>query len=157
MPDSKTFKQYMKLWTNCFIKHPGVYIEHLLCATSGYLLPGYNCPTTEVYYLYSIYNSEYHFYFNDEVRSVLESYTNIWKNGPVTSLLFTPGLYSWIMFWCIYNLLRKKKYRSAIAIVPSMLVLGICFISPVSGLLRYALPYVATSPLMICYSIKETK
>lgn len=157
MPDSKTFKQYMKLWTNCFIKHPSVYIDHLLCATSGYLLPGYNCPTTEVYYLYSIYNSEYHFYFNDEVRSVLESYTNIWKNGPVTSLLFTPGLYSWIMFWCIYNLLRKKKYRSAIAIVPSMLVLGICFISPVSGLLRYALPYVATSPLMICYSIKETK
>ncbi len=157
MPDSDTFNQYLKLWASCFIKHPNVYLNHLLCAASGYLLPGYNCPETEVYYLYTTYNPENHFYFSDEVRSVLESYINIWKNGPVTSLLFTPGLYTWIMIWCIWNLLRKKKYRLAIGIVPPMLVLGICFISPISGLLRYALPYIATCPLMICYSIRKTR
>lgn len=155
--DSKIFNQYLKFWFDCFIKHPSVYIEHLLCATSGYLLPGFNCPNKEVYFLYRTYNYENYFFFSDEVRSVLESYTNLWKNGPVTSLLFAPGLYTWIMFWCIWNLLRKKKFRLAISIVPPMLVLGVCIMSPISGLLRYALPYIATCPLTICYSIKCAK
>lgn len=147
----------MKFWIDCFIKHPSVYIEHLLCATSGYLLPGFNCPGKEVYFLYRTHNYDNFFYFNDEIRSVLESYTNLWKNGPVTSLLFASGLYTWIMFWCIWNLLRKKKIRLAIAFVPPMLVLGVCIMSPISGLLRYALPYIAICPLMICYSIKCAK
>lgn len=155
--DSKIFNQYMKFWIDCFIKHPSVYIEHLLCATSGYLLPGFNCPGKEVYFLYRTHNYDNFFYFNDEIRSVLESYTNLWKNGPVTSLLFASGLYTWIMFWCIWNLLRKKKIRLAIAFVPPMLVLGVCIMSPISGLLRYALPYIAICPLMICYSIKCAK
>lgn len=158
--DKDKWSAYRKLWVKQFIKHPKVYIESVFSSAYGYFLPGYNYPTKEIHYLY---NREFdgdlpiRYSFGDEVRSVIESYFNIWKNGPVTSLLFTPGLYTWGLIWAIWNLLRNKQYKLCVGLVPPVLVLGICCMAPVTGLFRYELPIVAVTPLIIAYSIRVKK
>ena len=122
-------------------------------------MPGYNYWHKETYFLYTRnFEGDLNigFAFSDETRSVLESWVNCWKNGPITSLLFSSGTYTWLMMWSFWNLGRKKKFRLSFGLTPAILVLGICCISPVTGLLRYALPYIAVTPLMLAYSIKAT-
>ena len=155
--DKIVWNNYMNLWLKCFIKHPKVYLDSIFSGVFGYFLPGYNYPTKEVYFLYIRQfdgDPNIQFYFSDEVRSVFESYINCWKNGPITSILFSSGIYTWTMIWAFWNLFRKKQFLAAVGILPVFLVLGICCISPVTGLLRYAMPYIAYTPLTIAYSIK---
>lgn len=157
-PDEESWKSFQKTWLRMFFKHPKVYFDAAMALLQGYFLPGYHFPTKEVYYLY---NRDHEgdlpvtYWFGDEVRACFESYVNLWKNGPVTSLLFNAGIYTWAMLWACWNLFRKGRFAVAVGLVPPLLVLGICCISPVTGLLRYAMPYIACVPLMIGYSIKE--
>lgn len=159
-PDKTCWNNYINLWLKCFIKHPKVYLDSVLSGVFGYFLPGYNYPTKEVYFLYIRQfegDPTIQFYFSDEVRAVFESYINLWKNGSITSILFSSGIYTWAMIWAFWNLFRKKQFLAAVGILPVFLVLGICCISPVTGLLRYAMPYIACTPLTIAYSIKLGK
>lgn len=158
-PDRERWKKYLNLSIKCLIAHPKVYMDSIITGAYGYFLPGYNYPTKEVYFLYIRQfdgDPTFEFAFNDEIRSVFESYINLWKNGAISSWVFSAGIYTWILLWSCWNLLRKKQILALVGVVPPLLVLGVCCISPITGLLRYALPYIAATPLTIAYSIKQS-
>lgn len=158
-PDEEDWNNYKNLWFKCFLKHPKVYVDSFITGCYGYFLPGYNYPLKETYFLVNIFDKfepeglGICYFWDDNVRSVFEAYTNVWKNSPILSLFISPGIYSWIMLFCLVALVRKSKVRECIAFVPYILIVCVCCVSPVTGLLRYAIPYIAGTPLMIAYTM----
>lgn len=158
-PNEEDWEKYKDLWFKCFLKHPKVYMDSIITGCYGYFLPGYNFPRKETYFLVNVFDKYepeglgISYLWSDDVRSVFEGYANIWKNSPVLSILVSPGIYSWIMLFNIVVLVCKRKIKECIAFIPYLLVLGVCCVSPVTGLLRYAIPYIAGMPLMITYTI----
>ena len=52
-------------------------------------------------------------------------------------------------------LIYKKKYKSAVYLIPSYILILVCIASPVNAYFRYALPYVFALMLNLGIFIKE--
>lgn len=153
--DGESLKEYFKLWLRCGLKHPGVYLEATWDMVFGYFLPGYRFGTYGGHY-FSIaapqYEVEIHFAHPDAVYA-LDSLSRLFSVIPGALLLSSPGTFSWVLIWCCAALLRRRKWLPIVATLPLWLSLAINCVSPVNGLLRYALPMMASTPLLIVFTI----
>lgn len=146
-------KDYFKVWLKCGLRHPDAYMEATLNSMFGYFLPGYRYGNAGGNYFYmreSEQGINMPFAHPDQVRG-LDYYTRLWCVTPGLMLLNVPGTFSWLLILCTAALLRKRKWTDLLVTLPVWLSLGICCISPVNGLVRYMLPIMAVTPLMLFY------
>ena len=87
------------------------------------------------------------FYFPDAANKLI-AVTAKAEKVPVLSLLFVPAFYSWILLiglaWCFS---RRKQYE--IGLWPVLLCIIMACLSPANGYMRYALPVVLFSFIML--------
>ena len=155
--------EYFKVWFEMFLKHPMVYIEATLNNTFGYYYPFYNENVLGDYQFYikgapvATGYFDIHYITPVKIRTVLAGYAQIWKKVPGFSQLVDPGFYTWILLLLAGYLIYRKRTRDILLLIGPAINILICIASPVNGLLRYALPLMACTPLLIYLTVREEK
>ena len=155
--------EYFKVWFEMFLKHPMVYIEATLNNTFSYYYPFYNEKVLGDYQFYikgapvATGYFDIHYITPVKIRTVLAEYAQIWKKVPGFSQLVDPGFYTWILLLLAGYLIYRKRTRDILLLIGPAINILICIASPVNGLLRYALPLMACTPLLIYLTVREEK
>ena len=150
----ETMKDYWELWLDCGLKHPDAYLQATLNSMFGYFLPGYRYGVFGGNYFMTQdprYGIDVDFRF-PAAASAVDYFSRLWSEIPGLLLLNAPGTHSWALILCTAALLRKKRVRVLTALVPLWITLAICCVSPVNGLVRYALPLMAVTPLLLAFT-----
>ena len=143
--------EYWKLWLNCGLRHPDAYLQATLNSMFGYFLPGYRYGSYGGNYFLTQeprYGIDVDFRF-PEATAAVDQFSRLWSVIPGLSLLNAPGTHSWVLILCTIALLRRRQIRALALTVPLWITLAVCCVSPVNGLVRYALPLMATTPLLL--------
>lgn len=164
---------YIKTYIVLGLRYPGIYTNVALAKTFGYWYPAATDEYTRFWYEYAPYTTSIMSpsleadLVNDridlsekvyEIHSVFpEAKTEIRRvildvaNSPLGMLVFSAACYVWIcLTLCIYQISRRKP--TLILIVPILLMIVICCISPLNGSIRYALPLVCLAPLLLGFA-----
>lgn len=155
--DLQGFLKYMKAWVTMGLRHPDAYIQATINNTYGYFYPFRNSDVMRAYQDYikgSPVNKGFdiHYVMGDSLRNCLTEYAGAWRTIPGVSLLSNPGTYTWIVLIVLMLFLRYKKHQElAVLSIPALHIV-ICMLSPVNGLLRYAMPLMACTPLLVAWS-----
>lgn len=154
---SEDLKNYFKVWFRQFFKHPNVYVEAFLNNYYGYF---YLEGNIEEYTTRFIANcdddltktGEFNYSYNDEYkgeRNAVKHLLNISKRMPVIYWCTNIGLNTWILLIVLGYLIYKKKYKFIVFLLPSLVTLLVCCVSPVNAYFRYELPNIFAMPLII--------
>lgn len=167
-PSEEQLKAYFGVWFRQMLRHPDVYLQAFFNHVYGYFYPRkpFVYPTGNGYgYLEGIAwfkmlqgdecidaNINVSFWMKDRtLRNLLEGYTVFFSRCPFVRLLYHPGTYFWILFGMAALLLANKKAGRCICFIPPFMVLLMCMLSPVNAHIRYALPVMATMPLLLAW------
>lgn len=152
---------YFAAWVSMGMRHPGVYVDAFLNGCYGYLYADESWThNTWDYRLYN-YGSvpgiqddfQVSYLFGEDVRGAMIAFCNGWQNVPVLGLTGHCGLYTWLLLAAAGYAVRTARWKSLFALVPSLVLLLICFVSPVNGYLRYMLPIMAALPLQMWFVV----
>lgn len=161
--DKADLARYFKAWAGMFFKHPGVYFEAFFQQCYGYLDP-YHWTWRMGYPQHYTVNTfgkkkvfDYHYAFPESVQNILTGYEAIWEKIPLVSFLFHPGLYTWVMCFCALLLIAKGRIRQLVLITIPLMRILICMASPVNFSIRYALPVMALTPLILAFTIGKAR
>ncbi len=86
-------------------------------------------------------------------RDVLTAYFYIWEGLPLLGLVSNMGACSWLLIALAVIFIDRRKYRYLIPMLPVLGVILVCVASPSDGNIRYALPYIAATPLLACLAV----
>lgn len=149
--------KYFRVWFKEFTKHPITYIEATIDNTYGYFYPLKT--RWFIYYKYydKVVEDGFDYHYNDlkESRKFLSYYGVSFPYIPVIGLIVNIAFNVWILIFMLVYLIYKKKYKSAIYLIPSYILILVCIASPVNAYFRYALPYVFALMLNLGIFIKE--
>lgn len=151
------FSKYLKAWLSMGIRHPGIYIQATFNNSYGYIYPFRNSRLQLAYQNYikgePLNNGYFDIYYlaNEERRSLLNNWGELWRIMPGLSLLSNPGTYFWVIVLSGLLLIKRKHYRNLTILCLPTLHLAICIASPLNGSLRYAMPLIACAPSLISY------
>lgn len=165
-PDTNYLKAYFHVWAQQMLKHPDTYIQAFFNQTYGYFYPDKESLHDEIG-VFSIEDplrphGEYmNLTFgikNGLGRRLLIIYAHLMKVIPVIGMLYSPGMYTFILLGCMVFLMANKKWRELVVYIPGLCVLFICIASPVTACLRYALPNIVSFPLYLawCYHVTHS-
>lgn len=158
-PTKKQLNDYFSVWFNQFLKQPWTYIEATLNNTYGYLYPD-RIESQDGFAWYSIqyselvYTGDFNLYFGEStgsVRALIEQSAYALRQLPGMGLLFSTGFYAWILLFFITVLIQLRKFKALIALFPLIGTFLVCFLSPVNAYIRYMLPVMAGTPVLIGY------
>lgn len=152
-PDSQQLSDYFKLWFKLLLKHPITYIDAFCNNFYGYFYPDrteykdglgwYLCHNTE--------QVDVHFNPNFEnQRNNIENFAYSLRNIPLIGLFYSTGIYTWFLIIIFTYLMYNKKYKHILILIPSILSLVVCLLSPVGAYIRYSQPIMANMPLLLC-------
>lgn len=145
-------KNYFKVWFTQFKKHPLVYVEATIANTYGYIYPVETNWYVHIKGKKIINNYGFDYHFSEKLRPlrmVLGSFATVFPYIPFIGLLINIGFNTWILLFMLSYLFYRKKYKDIILLIPSFLILLVCFVSPANTYFRYALPNVFALPLML--------
>ena len=146
---------YFKAWLSMFRKHPGVYAEAVLNNCYGFFYLRY--PSGLVYV--NFVNKSY---WNEE--NGLRVSAPAWREGvsvtaqklisfvqriPVLNILFSVGIWPWVVIFFFFYTIRRKKYRYLTAGMIGVLSTGILLICPANGNFRYTMPLFYMAPFLV--------
>lgn len=165
-PDADYIKSYFKVWRGQFVKHPDTYVQAFINHTYGYFYPvrhGHLHNTSNSTGVFFLGNSDHRhdeyvdldFGISDNTgRQILMHFFYLMEKMPVFSMLFCPGLYTYILLGGCAYLLAKGKRREILFLIPQLLILFLRIFSPVNGSMRYMLAIMVTLPVMAawCYA-----
>ena len=141
-------------WLPMFYRHPLVYIQSFLNNTYGYVYPFDAVSSLSGFPFYiggsnqeKVFDVDY--VFPAEVRLVVREYTYVWRSLPGLSQLVNPGTYTWILLIMGGYLCYEKQFKKILALAVPFLNICVCLISPVNGYLRYAMPLIACTPVVV--------
>lgn len=147
----RDLKNYFIVWFKELKDDPKTYVEATLNNTYGYFYP-----VKTNWYIYvnenktiNNYGFDYHFNNLNVLRSALMVYGLIFPYIPFLGLIVNIGFNTWILLFMMAYLIYRKKYKEIIYLIPSIIVLLVCFASPVNTYFRYALPNVFAMPTML--------
>lgn len=147
---------YLFTWAKMFFKHPTTYFQAFLSQSSQYytFIPNLLSLPSRVVVLTEWLNTS----DTKTLREIADwfYYSFLWYI-PVFNLFYSCAFYTnfSILLW-IYLLCRKKE-KSAVPFVPVLINILVCIASPVNGLLRYAMPVIASAPLLLAFTVFEKK
>ena len=152
-------KNYFKVWFLELKKHPITYIEATINNTYGYFYP-----VETNWYVYIIpkkivndFGFNYSFNSLYILRYVLSAIALVFPYIPFIGLFVNIGFNTWILLFMLSYLLYKKNYKGIIYILPSLILLLVCFVSPANTYFRYALPNIFLMPTLFSMFIKEKR
>lgn len=147
----RDLKNYFIVWFKELKDDPKTYVEATLNNTYGYFYP-----VKTNWYIYvnenkTINNYGFDYHFNDlnVLRSALIAFGLVFPYIPFLGLIVNIGFNTWILLFMMAYLIYRKKYKEIIYLIPSIIVLLVCFASPVNAYFRYALPNVFAMPTML--------
>lgn len=159
------WKAFVRQWMLLFKKHPEVYVDAAIDEMFGYVYPFYFYRGMAYYQLYTKEpigdfdkDVEYsHYFMSENIRESCKRGIYLWDKIPFLSMLINCGVYTWLGIIMLGALIRKKDWKSAIIFIIPAFSIGICFLSPVNGYIRYMMREVAVMPLYIlitwmCYA-----
>lgn len=153
--DSSALPEYFKHWASMLFKHPVCYFEAAFMLSYGYFAPVR--PSLDAYTLVDYYPElgEMGFYrvFGDFPTRAFASLREIFIQFPLLNMLNMAGLYTWILMICFVQLLRKKKYSALLLFIPGIMNVLISIASPLCASTRYELPVIATTALILGYTL----
>ncbi len=144
-------KNYFKAWIHGLVKHPNVYIEATLNNTYGYFYP--DAKRWYVYYSYDTRLSEdgidYHYNNLDGLRNTLSNYAVAFPYIPILGSIVSIGFCTWLCMLMWAFIMREKKYKYLIYLMPVVSLILVCVASPVNTYFRYTLGYTFAIPILI--------
>lgn len=151
------FNGYIKVWFKQLFKHPGVYFESFFNGAYGYLAPVENDIGAWVQRDYYDYQTELGAYHPTDniVNKTLVWVWNLSQKLPILRFLTMPGLYTWITIVCAWYVLKRKQASKLILMIPTFINILVCMASPLSNAMRYALPTLACSLILLLYVFKN--
>ncbi len=157
--NSAALPEYIKQWFGMLLKHPVCYFEAAFMLSYGYFAPVR--PSLDAYTLVDYYPAlgEMGFYrvFGDFPSRTFASLREIFIQFPLSNMLNMAGLYTWILMICFVQLLRKKKYSALLLFIPGIMNVLISIASPLCASTRYELPVIATTALILGYTLILSK
>ncbi len=147
----KDLKNYFDVWFTEFKKHPITYVEATIENTYGYFYP----IETNWYVhvkgkkIVNNYGFDYHFNMLKPIRTILKGFAIIFPYIPFIGLIINIGFNSWILLFMLSYMIYKRKYKDIIYLIPSFILLLVCFVSPANTYFRYALPNIFAMPVML--------
>jgi hypothetical protein len=159
--DATDMKNYWSMWMKQGLKHPLVYVEAFLSQSYGYVFPG---KQDLVYYdelgCYWIGSSDelkagVDFYFVNKnlgnMRQVFRELAHIVREIPIIGMLYNTAVPA---LWCLigtFLLIAIRKKRNILILMPAIMTIGICMLSPINGTIRYMLPAMVLLPLVVAW------
>lgn len=166
---NKDLPVYFKAWFTMGLRHPGVYMDATLNNIYDYFYPdGFSKPRQTGMKLYirrkadpaknmkspndGTYDVMYKFPF--KTRGWTDYYmTQLWRSIPVIGMCYNAGIYTWIVLICLMLLMFFAKYEAILGLIPSISIILFCLASPVNGYIRYMLPAIAVTPLIVAWTL----
>ena len=150
-------KNYFQVWFKQFLKHPNVYIESFINNYYGYF---YLDSKVIEYTTGRLVNNDpsllntgkFNYKYKDEFknyRKTIAELININRDAPVISWYTNMGLNTWVILGILTYLIYKKKYKYIVYIMPCIITLLVCCVSPVNAYFRYLIPNIFGLPLII--------
>lgn len=147
-------KEYFRVWSAQFGRHPLSYVNTFLECSYGYYYPEVK-PYKEGSGFYemdrNMFTEGLHQARQPEalapLRFLLEQVS---KSAylPGVGLLYRCGFYTWCVIFAAGYLLVRKRYREAVIAVPAVVNILVCLISPVNTCIRYAMPTMCLIPVL---------
>ena len=159
--DPAVLKEYFKAWFSMFLKHPGVYFSATMNGIYGYFYLDNNNKYFGNELLSYISQFDHNngrypikYFFDYKYKdSLLKFYNEQFIKLPIVGLFYNCGIYTWLMFFLFFILVKEKQYGKLIIFIPSMLTLCFCVVSPVNGGVRYMLPIISSTPLLVGWTM----
>lgn len=146
---------YFKAWFAMLRRHPDVYFEATFHNTYGYYYPFYNFSKLGPFPLYikgeplATGDFDIHYVMPEKIRNWISGYALAWRNIPGLAQLVNPGFYSWVLLLLCGYTIYCHQYKRLLLYVAPLLNVAVCVASPVNGYLRYAIPLIACTPVLI--------
>ncbi len=165
-------KDYFKVWKKQFLKHPGVYFEATINNVYGYFYPSLS--GSYIYYQdinhpllkrkanfgYKNYNNQFmNYHFNTQTESLRECLVKgakLFQYIPILGGIVNIAINNWIIILLIIYFISIKQKRNLILLLPSIISILICTMSPVNNYFRYAMPIIFSNPFIIAIVINKT-
>lgn len=154
---------YFKAWSAMFKRHPGVYLEATIHNTYAYYYPFYNFSKLVPYQLYikgepvATGDFDIHYVMPERIRNWMGGYALAWRNIPGLAQLVNPGFYSWVLLLLCGYTIYCRHYKRLLLYAAPLLNVVVCIASPVNGLVRYAMPLMACTPVLIFWCFISTR
>lgn len=147
---------YGKLWIKLGIRYPVEYVEAWVEQTKGYWNAGYDVALYSETITRNPYGVEKAVSGNI-IASLFRLYFGLSRHVIFFEPLHSIGLHVWIMFVCfILNVVRKKE-EWMLALPSLLIVIGLCFGTPVYYCFRYVYPMFVSMPLILATSLFSQK
>lgn len=148
----KDLNNYFKVWYIEFKKHPLTYMEATIENTYGYFYPIETNWYVHIKGKKIVNNYGFDYHFNEKLkplRMVLGSFATVFPYIPFIGLIINIGFNTWILLFMLSYMIYRKEYKDIIYLIPSFILLLVCFVSPANTYFRYALPNVFAMPVML--------
>jgi len=171
LPSNRPTSSYLGLWARMLLRHPMTCVSATFHNTYGYYYPFANFDVMATFQLYikgdpvDTGDFDIHYALPHDVLAssqshpdqfapgIVSSYASAWRSLPALRLLTRPGVYAWVLLALAARLLDTRRYTRLVAFMPAALAFLSCLVSPVNGLLRYAMPYMAVTVLLAAFAL----
>lgn len=160
-PEAEKMQTYFQLWFKQLLNHPGTYIQAAIHKFYGYFYPdidvynyrgfGFRVDITPYVVDYTDFMNLYMIDKWQPIRNFICNFMYCFQKIPVFGLLYSIGIYTWILMLMLAYLIRIRHFQSIIAYMPAILTLLICIVSPVNRYLRYYMPVITMIPILVAY------
>lgn len=165
-PSKKQIAEYLKVWAQMGLRHPGVYIDAFINHIYGYYDPfkEYYYPKEQGFgkaegigWMRIVFVDEMaetwlslkHFEATKGLRDSLTNAVVFMSEMPIIRLFYHTGAYTWLLFLGISLGVKRKDRSSLLILSPMCLVVLICMASPVGAHIRYMLPIISSLPFLL--------
>ena len=88
-------------------------------------------------------------FLSETVLQAVQMTVDTLQRIPIVNLLFSVGMYAWIVVYFVLDMIRKRNYAYLIPGLMSVLSTGILLICPANGNFRYIMPLIYAAPFLI--------
>lgn len=146
-------RAFFKAWFRLGLEQPSTYLSAFFHNSYGYLMPGFVStikPTFLIGAEDDIAKLEGNFTFsvNPHAAGMEAALKRLLTYAPFR-ILCAPGLYGWITLFAFAAVLMTRRRRAVLCMLPALLTLAGCLLSPVNGYFRYAMPLYVSAPLLL--------
>lgn len=164
---------YFTVWREQFKKHPDTYLQAFLNHIYGYFYPDalyiggriWDCSEgTESWgekpWYFKMGNTEHwedghldlrFIISNEQPRRILEQFAWIVQRMPILGMIFSPGLYVYIVIAMAWSKMGRKEWREIQTLIPAAVIILISMLSPVNAYLRYIIPVISMMPVLLAW------
>lgn len=151
---SQELTAYLNVWFRMLLRHPGTYIEAVLNNCYGFFY--LEQPSGMVY---RDFKQKSHWkeegmlsfeapFLSETILQAVQMAVDILQRIPIVNLLFSVGMYGWIVVYFVLDMIRKKNYAYLIPGLMPVLSTGILLICPANGNFRYIMPLIYAAPFL---------